>query len=124
MVDPPLEVTRSEEVVTVRTRRTPREVVRVRKTIVTEQRTITVPVRREEISIERVAVDGAATAPAPVEHPADGYVFTLSEEELDVRTRVVPKERVRVMIDSVTTDHAISEEVRREQVESDAPRTA
>lgn len=118
--DPPLEITRSEEVVTVGTRRTAREVVRVRKTIVTEQRTITVPVRREEISIERVAVDRDAGDNPPVAHPADGYAFTLSEEELDVRTRVVPRERVHLMIDTVTEEQAIAEEVRREHIELDS----
>jgi hypothetical protein len=50
-------MTRSEEEVAIGTRARPRERVRLKKYVVTEHVTKTVPVQREEIRVERVPVD-------------------------------------------------------------------
>jgi stress response protein YsnF len=58
-------MTRSEEEVTIKPQARPRERVRLKKYVVTEPVTKTVPVRREEIRVERVPVeedDDAGTA--------------------------------------------------------------
>lgn len=46
-------VTRSEERLDVHTVRTPTEKIRIRKVIVTEERTLTLTLRREEIIVDR-----------------------------------------------------------------------
>lgn len=54
----PITVVRSEERLDVTTVRTLTERLRVRKVIVTEERTITVTLRREEFVLEREPLDG------------------------------------------------------------------
>jgi hypothetical protein len=60
-------MTRSEEEVSIEPRARPKERVRLKKYVVTEPVTKTVPVRREEIRVERVPVDeeGPDTASNP-----------------------------------------------------------
>ncbi|WKK71888.1 DUF2382 domain-containing protein [Rathayibacter oskolensis] len=55
----PVSVIRSEERLEVTTVRTATERVRIRRVIVTEERTVTVSLRREELVIEREPLDGA-----------------------------------------------------------------
>jgi sporulation protein YlmC with PRC-barrel domain len=56
-------MTRSEEEVDVRTEARPRERLRLKKYVVTEHVTKTVPVRREKIAVEREPVEDDAEAP-------------------------------------------------------------
>lgn len=126
------EVVRSEERLQVATRRVPTGRVRVAKRVVTEERQVTVTVRREELVVEHLpaqgtegydggdgldvtdGLDGSAAHTGP---PA--LELVLSEEEVEVTTRVVPKERVRVYVDAVTEHVDVSETVAREVVEVD-----
>ena len=43
----------------------------------------------------------------------------LSEEQVVVDKQVVPKERVRLGKETVTTDQEVTEEVRKERIETD-----
>ena len=43
----------------------------------------------------------------------------LHEEEPVVEKRVVPKERVRLDTETVTEEHEVSEEVRKEQIDAE-----
>jgi len=104
------EVTLSEERLKVTSRPKPRERVQVRKEIVTEEVTITVPVRHERLRIERVPLD------AP-EHPDAELDVTLMDHEPVVAKEIVPTERVRLERDVVTHREPVSAPVRREQVE-------
>lgn len=118
MSDETIEVTRSEERLLVARSRVPYEVVRVRKRIVVEERTITVPVRREELVVERVPVAADAGTTGGVDDVAGGVLeLVLSEEQIDVVTRVVPKEIVRITKVAAVGDVAVSAELRAEQVE-------
>ena len=107
-------------------RTTQRESVRVRlqKYIVTEMVTMTVPVRREEFRLEREPITepnrGQVTPGAEVSD--EEYETILHEEEVVIEKRVVPKERVRVVRETVTDEREITEEVRKEQIEVDAGR--
>lgn len=113
-----VEVIRSEEQVRVGISSTPRSILRIRKEIVTEQQTVTVTLRREELRItEEPATDDATASGLLADRGADELVLVLHEEQVDVSTRVVPVERVRVRKTRVESATAITESVRREQVQ-------
>jgi uncharacterized protein (TIGR02271 family) len=69
-------------------------VVRIRKRIVTEEQTITVTTRREELVVERRPAT-AADQIGEREAASSSFdrLFTLSAEEVTVQTRTVPTER-------------------------------
>ena len=114
-------MTRSEEELRVGTAERERGRARLRKYVVTEQVTQTVPVRREEVRVEREPitegnVDQALAGP---EISEEEHEVVLHEEEPVVEKRTVPKERVRMEKDSLTEEAQVSEEVRKEQIEAD-----
>lgn len=116
------EVVASEEQLDVDKQSRPHERVRLRKEIVTEQVTITVPVRREILRVERIPIE-----PGSVPHAERPTTFAagetqeliLMEEQAVVDKRVVPRERVRLAKEIVTEEQHITENVRREEVEID-----
>ena len=88
--------------------------VRLRKEIVTEQRTIEVPVTREEVVIERHA--------AAADEPAEGAIgdgeevrIPLMEEEVRVEKTPIVREEVSVRKRQVQGTERVSETVRREE---------
>jgi uncharacterized protein (TIGR02271 family) len=114
-------MTRSEEELRVGTAQRERGRARLRKYVVTEQVEQTVPVRREEVRLERepitdANVDQALTGP---EISEEEHEVVLHEEEPVVEKRTVPKERVRMEKDAVTEEAQISENVRKEQIEAE-----
>ena len=111
-----MDVTRSEEELRLTSAWRPVERLRVRKRIVTEQRVVTVVLRREELVVEREPVaDAPATSADP--GPREPVVLTLSEERAVISKVVVPVERVRVVVDRVTEEHELQTTLRAEQVE-------
>jgi uncharacterized protein (TIGR02271 family) len=114
-------MTRSEEELRVGTESRERGRARLRKHVTTEQQTVTVPVQREEVRVEREPItdanlDAATSGPAISE---EEHEVTLREEEVVVDKRAVPKERVRLDTETVTDERQISEEVRKEHIEVD-----
>jgi uncharacterized protein (TIGR02271 family) len=114
-------MTRSEEEIKVGTAQRERGRARLRKYVVTEQVQQTVPVRREEVRVEREPisegnVDQALAGPDISE---EEHEVVLHEEEVVVEKRTVPKERVRMEKDTVTDEAQISEQVRKEQIEAE-----
>jgi uncharacterized protein (TIGR02271 family) len=112
-------MTRSEEELRVGTRSQESGRVRLRKHIVTEQVTKTVPVQREEVRVEREPItdanrDQALDGP---EISEEEHEVVLHEEQPVVEKRVVPKERVSLGKETVTDEREISEEVRKEQID-------
>jgi uncharacterized protein (TIGR02271 family) len=128
-------MTRSEEQLRVRTESQPASRVRLRKHVVTEYQQVTVPVRREEIRLERepAADQGpAVTSSPPVDtgppvgaevadrvRSDDEHVVTLYEERPVLATETVPVERVRMGKQTVTEQQTVGGQVRREEVELD-----
>jgi uncharacterized protein (TIGR02271 family) len=112
-------MTRSEEELRIDKIRRPSGLVRLRKYITTEQVAATVPVQREEVRIEREAITDAnvGAAMSGPELSEEEHELTLSEEEVTVDKRVVPKERVRLDKDVVTEERTVDESVRKEQIE-------
>jgi uncharacterized protein (TIGR02271 family) len=114
------EVVVSEERLAVDKVRRPHERVRLYKEVVTEQVTITVPVRREVVRLERVPIepgDELAASGLAELSPGRSDELVLMEEQAVVDKRVVPRERVWLEKDVVTDEQQITETVRREQVD-------
>jgi uncharacterized protein (TIGR02271 family) len=109
------ETTRSEEQLRVGTETIATGKARLRKYVVTEQQTITVPVTREEVRVEREPITDAEAG----EIGDDEAEVTTYAERPVVTTEKVAKEKVRLVKDSVTDDETVSGEVRKEQVDVD-----
>jgi uncharacterized protein (TIGR02271 family) len=87
--------------------------------VTTEQQTVTVPVQREEVRVEREPITdanrGQATSGPAISE--EEHEVTLHEETPVVEKRAVPKERVRLDTETVTDERQVSEEVRKEQIQ-------
>jgi len=112
-------MTRSEEQLHVGTETRATGRARLRKFIVTENVTKTVPVSREEVRIEREPINDAnrGDAMAGGDLTSEEHEVVLNEERVVVNKETVPVERVRVDKDTVTGEQQVSEEVRKEQIE-------
>jgi uncharacterized protein (TIGR02271 family) len=114
-------MTRSEEELDVGTARRETGRARLRKYVVTENVTQTVPVEREEVRIEREPITDANVGQA-TDGPAiseEEHEVTLHADEPVVEKRAVPKERVRLDKETVTDEETVSEDVRKEQIEGE-----
>jgi uncharacterized protein (TIGR02271 family) len=114
-------MTRSEERLDVGTRREEVGRARLRKYVVSENVTETVPVTREEVRVEREPITGANIG-AAMDGPAiseEEHEVTLHAERPVVEKEAVPVERVRLDKDVVTDQETVTEQVRKEQIETD-----
>lgn len=114
-------MTRSEEELAVG--KTERESGRVRlqKYVVEEEVQQTVPVRREEVRIEREPITDANVGTA-TDGPAiseEEHEVVLHEEQPVAEKQVVPKERVRLDKDVEVEERQVSDTVRKEQIDVD-----
>jgi uncharacterized protein (TIGR02271 family) len=114
-------MTRSEEHLEVGTRRVEAGRARLRKYVVTENVTRTVPVSHEEVVLERepitdANVDDALDGPAISE---EEHEVVLHAERPVVAKEAVPVERVRLDTETVTEQQTVTDTVRKEQVEFD-----
>ncbi|WP_349885759.1 PRC and DUF2382 domain-containing protein (plasmid) [Microbacterium sp. WHRI 7836] len=112
-------MTRSEEQLHVGTERVETGRARLRKYVVTEQETVTVPVSHEEVRLEREPI-----TEANVEDALDGpdiseeeHEVVLTEERPVVEKETVPVERVRIGTETKTDTEQVSAEVRKEEIE-------
>jgi len=112
-------MTRSEEQLHVGTETRETGRARLRKFIVTENVTKTVPVSREEVRLEREPITDAnrGDALAGGDITEEEHELTLNEERVVVDKETVPVERVRVDKETVTDEQQVDETVRKEQVE-------
>ena len=117
-------MTRSEEELHVGTASREAGRARLRKYVVTEQVQKTVPVRREEVRVEREPItdDNVDAATSGAEISEGEHEVVLHEEEPVVEKRTVPKERVRLDKDMTTEERQVSEEVRKERIEAEGAR--
>ena len=114
-------MTRSEEQLHVGTETRESGRARLRKYVVTEQETVTVPVQREEVRIEREPITDANRGEA-LDGPAiseEEHEVVLHEERPVVEKEAVPVERVRLDTETVTEQQQVTEEVRKEQIDTD-----
>lgn len=108
---------RSEEEIELERTRRPMGRARLRKFVVTEDVTMTVPVRHEEVRVVREPLQGDEARVARGDLGAQEQEVVLEEEVVRAHKEVVPKERVRLETELVTEEQEISEELRKEKVE-------
>lgn len=114
-------MTRSEEKLQVGTTSQETGRVRLRKYVTTEEETHTVPVRKERAVLEREPVT-EATAGAANGGPdisEEEHEIVLNEERVVVDKVVEPVERVRLGSETVTEEETVTEQVRKEHIETD-----
>ncbi|WP_375399276.1 DUF2382 domain-containing protein [uncultured Amnibacterium sp.] len=112
-------ITRSEERLNVGTQSVQTGRARLRKYIVTEQQSVTVPVTHEEVRVEREPITDANAADAyrGADLSEEQAEVTLNEERVVVDKETVPVERVRLEKDVVTENQNVTEDVRKEQID-------
>ncbi len=115
-------LTRSEEQLHVGTEKVQTGRARLRKVVVTEQQTVTVPVTREEVRVVREPIAPGDTADATIGEASADVVLT--EERVVVNKETVPVEKVRLDTETVTEQQEVTEAVRKEQIEFDDAGTA
>ena len=112
------------EVLRVHKERISRGEVRVRKDVVTENQTIEVPVTREELVVERVAVSGDTPAPSANIGSGQEIRIPLSEDKVRLEKEPVLREEVSIGRREVQDVARVSGDVRREELRVDDPGTA
>jgi uncharacterized protein (TIGR02271 family) len=114
-------MTRSEERLNVGTRSEEVGRARLRKYVVTENVTESVPVSREEVRLEREPITDANVGSA-LDGPAiseEEHEVVLHAETPVVEKEAVPVERVRLDKTTVTEQEQVSEGLRKEEIEVD-----
>jgi uncharacterized protein (TIGR02271 family) len=114
-------MTRSEEQLRVGTETREAGRARLRKHVVTEHQQVTVPVSREEVTLEREPITDANRGDA-YDGPAiseEEHEVTLRAERPVVDTEAVAVERVRLGKETVTDQETVGGEVRKEEIELD-----
>lgn len=114
-------MTRSEEELRIGTVEREAGRARLKKYVVEDEVTETVPVRREEVRVEREPITDANRGDA-LDGPAiseEEHEVVLHEEEVVAEKRAVPKERIRLETDVETEEREVSETVRSERVDVD-----
>ncbi|MDQ3307279.1 MAG: PRC and DUF2382 domain-containing protein [Actinomycetota bacterium] len=112
-------MTRSEERVDVGTETHEAGRARLRKHVVTENVTQTVPVRKEKavLETEPVSADNYDEANRGADLSEEEHEVVLREERPVVSKTTEPVERVRLGTEQTTDEETVSEEVRKEQIE-------
>lgn len=114
-------MTRSEEQLHVGTERVETGRARLRKYVVTEHETVTVPVTREEVRLEREPITdaNAADALSGPEISEEEHELVLTEERPVIAKETVPVERVRLDTETVTDTQTVDADIRKEHIELD-----
>jgi uncharacterized protein (TIGR02271 family) len=114
-------MTRSEEQLRVGKER--REVgrARLRKYVVTDYETRTIPVEREEVRVERepITEENRDRAMAGPEISEDEHEVVVHEERPVVEKETVPVERVRLDKETTTEEETVGRDVRKERIETE-----
>jgi uncharacterized protein (TIGR02271 family) len=117
-------MTRSEERMAVGTTTEEAGRARLRKYVVSENVTQTVPVSHEEVRVEREPITDANVGNA-MDGPAiseEEHEVTLHAERAVVQKEAVPVERVRLDKTTVTEQEQVSADLRKEEIEVDGVR--
>src|ERR687893_64302 len=110
-----LRVQRTEEELKAGTREREAGALNVRKRVRTDREQVRVPTKHEEVSVERVPVDGREASEAEIGE--DEVTMPVTEDEVVVEKRPMVKEEIRVRKDAVQDEEVIEEDVRREEVD-------
>ncbi|MCJ1688576.1 DUF2382 domain-containing protein [Rathayibacter sp. VKM Ac-2927] len=118
-------MTRSEEQLRVGTEKVEAGRARLRKHIVTEQVTKTVPVSHDEVTITREPITDANVGDAlsGPELSEEEHEVVLTEERVVTAKETVPVERVSLGTETVTEQQTVTEDVSHEEIEVLDPTT-
>src|SRR5215213_4070217 len=109
-----LRVQRVEEELRAGTREREAGALKVRKRVRTDREQISVPTKHEEVSVERVPVEGREASEAEIGE--DEVSMPVTEEEVVTEKRPVVKEELRIRKDVVEDEEIVEEDVRKEEV--------
>jgi uncharacterized protein (TIGR02271 family) len=91
----------------------------IRKEVVEEQKTLNVPVSREEVYIERNPVNQPVPADTPIGDQGETYRVPVSEERVDVQKQPYVREEIGIGKRVVQDTQQVSDTVRREEAHID-----
>ncbi|MFG3509461.1 DUF2382 domain-containing protein [Streptomyces sp. NPDC047821] len=116
-------MTRSEEQMHVGVEQREAGRARLRKYVVTEEVQQTIPLRHEEVVVEREPITDAnrGAALSGPEISESEHEVTLHAERPVVETETTPVERVRLRTEEVTDEQTVRGQVRKERIEADLP---
>ena len=112
-----LRVQRSEEELRAGTREREAGALNVRKRVRTDREQVRVPTKHEEVSVERVPVEGREASETEIGE--DEVSMPVVEEEVVTDKRAVVKEELRLRKDVVEDEEVVEEDVRKEEVDVD-----
>jgi uncharacterized protein (TIGR02271 family) len=83
--------------------------------------TTTVPVRHEEVRLEREPITDADAGLVPPEPTSsdDAHEVVLHEEQLVIEQRVVPTECVRMRKETIIEGQTVTDDLRKEQIDDE-----
>ena len=115
------ELIRSEEQLNVNKERVATGEARLRKYVVTDTETVEVPVEREEVSVERtpISAEDAKNYNGTISGDSEEASVTLHEERVNVNKETVPVEKINLKKDTVRDTETHTEELRKEQIDTD-----
>jgi uncharacterized protein (TIGR02271 family) len=119
-----IRVQRSEEELVAGTRERETGSVNVRKRVRTDRERLSVPKKREEVSVERVPVEeerrraeGRGASESGIVEEDGEIRIPIVEEEIVVEKRPVVKEEIRLRKNVVEEEEVVEEDVRKEEVD-------
>jgi len=112
------DIIRHEERLNVGTTREAVGTARLHKHIVTEQKTVTVPVTHEEVRIVREPITDASGV-RDLEFSEDDREITLHADRIVVSKESVPVERIRMSIENVQEERTVTETIRHEEIDTE-----
>ena len=112
-------MTRSEEDLHVDTRTVETGRARLRKFVVTEQQTVTVPVSHDEVRLVRepITETNAGDVLDGQEISEEEHEIVLTADQVVVDKTAMPVERISLGTETVTEQQQVTEEVRKEQIQ-------
>ena len=122
-----IRVQRNEEELVAGTRQREAGSVNVRKRVRTDRERLSVPKKREEVSVRRVPVEESrrpeAVEAGIVDEGDDEIRIPIIEEEIVVEKRPVVREEIRLRKEIVEEEEVVEEDVRKEVVDVEDPTT-
>lgn len=106
-----------EEQLQVETRVVETGTVRIAKTVGTREETISQPLMREDLTVERVPVNRVVQEATPIRYEGETMIVPLLEEVLYVEKRLVLKEELRITLRKNVTEHTETVTLRREDAQ-------
>ena len=115
------ELIRSEEQLNVNKDRVATGEARLRKYVVTDTESVEVPVEREEVRVERTPINAedAKNYDGAISGDSEEASVTLHEERVNVNKETVPVEKINLKKDTVRDTETHTEELRKEQIDTD-----